>query len=71
MHYTQCAIAKKDNGDYSVFYDDEYIGKIKKKGATWFEVNGVRFDRLFMAVKHIFNMWIEQNKISIEKGIIK
>ena len=71
MHYTQCTVAKKSNGDYSVFYDDKYIGRIIKKGAKWYEINGVRFDRLYMAVKHIYNIWIDKNQISIEKGTIK
>jgi len=66
--YGSYAVAKEANGDYSVYYKNEYVGLIEKKGAAHYTVDKTtRFDRLYLAVKYVVQMWIKNNNLEKEK----
>lgn len=64
--YGSYHVAKNEEGNYSVYYRHEYIGDIIRKGVAHFEIGNIRFDRLYLAVKHIVITWIENKKLEKE-----
>lgn len=59
--YGSYDVAKDVEGNYIVYYNREYIGSITRKGASHFEIENRRFDRLYLAVKHMIKSWVKNN----------